>query len=168
MNPLLGLGKFCAKPPSPAGAFGLRYAPIEWVDAESYERLVTGVNNWQQNILFAEGGWLTAPLVPQTAAATPRTAMTAQAATTEASIRAELHHPTPEIVGELFRTVRHRHVVAFTDAQGTPWLAGTRDYPLEFTFDHSEPRGTARRGFTIQFTGSLPFALAGFTPIFDV
>ena len=167
MSNLKGLHHFCAMN-NPSGLIKIEYAPINDIDTNSFEEIRSSSNNWQYNILFLQGGWLKANILPTRRLWRETQSRNKQGKYYNQMVRAIVPNLIPDASGELDRMADHRFILKIEDIAGRPWILGTLNQPFEFTVDGTTGENGSLKHHTINFKSKSLRKAAGFVPLFNI
>lgn len=163
---LQSLNDYCAKKNS-SGVLTFEYVPTAWIDPSAYERIVSSTNNWQFNIPFTQGGWLTAGVIAE-----PRKKLwrenqrpTPQGPTYNQTVSGITPKVQPSITGEFAKMAHYRYLLRVTDKNDQVWILGTIDEPFEFSAASTTGNNGGPNQYDIQFTSTTSKRAHGFVPI---
>jgi len=164
---LQGLSAYCDI--NLPGLRAIYYAPVAWVNTNTYERIVTSAGNWQYNIQFTTGDWLALPVLPQGRTWTEQEDRSLQGKFYEQQLTAVTRPLSPAASRELDEMSNHRFLLKVLDRNAQWWLLGTMETP--FDFSASAASGEERGGlssYSIRFESQTPHRAYGFVPVFNV
>lgn len=143
----------------------VEYAPIAWVDKQSSPKLISSGNNWQHEIIFNQGGWMAAPLLPTGKLLDQSHTDSAAGGYWTISTGGIVLAVRPGIERTLAQMTRHRFVLRLylRALSETPILLGTLSEPLEFTY--SDQVADRINRYNINWKGSLPDYLHSYVPV---
>lgn len=148
----------------PPGAGTLEYAPLNEVDASTYEYVVSDAYN-QQKALVAT--WYKLPYSPGSGRWQEEQRTNTQGDVFDVRVSAFLASDSQEVRGELDRMRRVRFLLRLTRS-GQTILIGTPEQPLAFSseFDSGTQGSTEARGHRLVFSGNVLSKSPNYQPIF--
>lgn len=164
---LQGLSSYCDI--NLPGLREIYYAPVAWVNSNSYERIVNASGNWQYNIQFTTGDWLGLPALTQGRSWTEQEQRTLQGKFFSQQLGAITRPLSPAASLEMDEMSNHRFLLKVLDRNATWWLLGTLETP--FGFSAVAGTGEERGGlssYNISFVSETPHRAYGFVPVFNV
>lgn len=165
---LTGISAYCGEMNIP-GLKTLRYLPVDWLDDEEYEEIVTAANNFQKAIVPSLGGdaWLTLPYLPRGDGWQERHRRTDQGPEYAQEISGTIPKLRAAVTGELALMHGHRYLVQLTDKNAKPWLVGRPWEPLEFTADaQTGGTGGGLNSYDFRFQGVTTRRAFGYVPVY--
>ena len=145
----------------------IEYAPIDSIDPNTIERIISAGYNQQRSVGFLSGSWLQLPVLINSGQWTEEETTAADGNYYKTQITATLPADTPAVRGNLNQMKQHRYLVRMTGRDGIPVLIGTLEQPL--TFSSAWTSGTQPgdlRGYKITFSGVGLHPSPGYIPIF--
>jgi hypothetical protein len=166
MSNLSSLGKFCGHL-NIRGLEQIEYAPLADIDKNAYQKLISSNYNFQSDIPFLTGGWLSAPVLPTRQRWTEKERSSKHGPSYNQEVRAILPKMRPSISGEFQKMSFHRFLLRLTDLNGQKWLLGTLEYPFRFSANiDSAEQTTGLNNYPIRFISQTAERSTGFVPIF--
>lgn len=163
MPTLTSISELCAEG-NLSGLFEIEYLPTAWVNQNTYEKILSSVNNWQYDIELTQGSWLTAGLVrqPQKKIWSETENTTLQGPTYEQSVSGITPKMKPAVTLQFEQMSYYRFLLRVTDANGQKWILGTLDQP--FDFSAASVSGSANQ-YRIGFESVTSRRAHGFVPV---
>lgn len=165
MSNLVGLSTYCGGP-NAGGLLKIEYVPVSWVVSLTYDELISSAGNWQKAITFATGDWLEAHVLPMKRMWGERMRRSAGANYYEQLIDLIVPNLKPEVTKEFEAMAEYRFLVKLQDAEGKPWLIGTKDAPLEFLEQGTTGETGQLKHYKINFSANTPKPGRGYVPVF--
>jgi hypothetical protein len=160
---LLGLQYYCEG--NLSGLVKIEYVPADWVDQSSYKAIVTASNNWQYDIQFTQGGWMTAPVISNGRNWSENQNRTKQGKYYNKTVRAIVPNLRIEVLGELERMANHCYLLRLEDVEGRRWILGTLEQPFEFFADGTTGENGSLKHHSIRFEAQTLRKAHGFNPV---
>lgn len=162
---LQGLSSYCGTLNLP-GLVSIQYAPVDWIDAANYDDRISSAWNWQEDIPFSSGDWLTMPVLPQGRIWEEREVRTEQGKYFEQLVSGVIPALRPAVSGELDEMSEHRFLLRLTDRLGQPWLLGTLETPFDFAASALSGENTGGlNSYQISFSTQTIHRAYGFVPL---
>lgn len=144
------------------GVKTIEYVPIAWIDRESYTKLINSNNNWQHELPFVSGTWLKAPIIPIGDFVEENNKKSSAGPYWEVKISGRTLKMKPISTGTLSNMSRHRFVLRITSKEGTPWIIGSLNAPLSFSYKAALD-GSKNR-YDIEWNAEIPHSIHGYIP----
>lgn len=163
---LTSISDFC-KESNLSGILSFEYAPIDYIDAAAYEMIISDTNNWQYEIPFGVGGWLTAGVLinPRKKLWTETQRANPQGPTWEQLVSGVTPKLRPA-VNQQFEMMAHRQfILRITDLNGQTWIVGTLHEPFEFSANATSGNNGAANQYEISFRSINSKRAIGYEPI---
>lgn len=164
MGKLKGLDKFCGQI-NIGGLAQIEYAPLDEIDLRLYEPIISQSYNFQTDIVFQSGTWLTVPVVNSKRLWSEELNRTRQGNSYEQQVRGVVPGLSDEAAGELEQMAEHAYLLRLRDRHDRLWLLGTPDSPFYFRSEGSTGGEGAVRGHRIRFFSETPRKAYGFVPV---
>lgn len=159
---LTGIAEYCATLNVP-GLRRIEYAPIAWVDAASYTKVISSAHNWQYAVPFSMGDWLRAYVLPVGRLWQEREQRSPQGAFWQVEAGGNTPRLRPQVHGELQEMSQHRFLLRLTDRNGIPWILGTLESP--FGFQASANSNPTSNEYNLRWVSEMPHRAYGYQPI---
>lgn len=148
---------------------GLRlveYVPSAWVDVASYERIISGGNNWVYDISFNTGDWMTLPVIPSNDLWDERQRSNDQGPFYQQSVSGVAPALRPSVTGQFGEMAHYRFLIRITDKKSQKWLIGTLSEPLRFEADAGTGgSNNGNNNYGVRFFRDTPRRAVGFSPV---
>lgn len=141
----------------------IEYAPIEWIDAAAFEKIINDNHVWIPSVPFTEGNdWLTAYVLPRKRIFTEQQRDTTNGSIWTKSVEGVMPHHTPAVAGMLEAMTRHRYLVRITDRNGYTFIIGDLEYPLIFSSSSTTGEDVTELNHnTLRWEGVAPWRAYG-------
>lgn len=129
---LQSISDFCGEVNLP-GLIKVEYAPVDWINSETYDQIISDSRNWQKQIDLTNS-WLTLPLLPTSDRLWRENERTgAQGKFYESEVAGITPKLRPAVTQQFEEMSEYRFIVRITDKNNKPWLIGTLDNGLAFS-----------------------------------
>lgn len=144
----------------------VEYAPVDWIDAGTYRRLIKAdTYNWQEAIPFASGkDWLRMPLLPQSKPWNENQVDSENGPLFEQQIAGIIPGVNPTASGMLMEMTGYRYIVKIQARNGHIFLVGTIDEGLAFTAPGTTSDQSGLNNYAITFRGQTSRRAHGYVP----
>ena len=161
---LTSISRFCAA--NLGGLQLVEYAPVSWIDASAYQKIISDTWNWQKAIPFQEGyDWLSIYLLPARRLWSERQVNGEYGPSFDQSIEGILPSMRPEVSLQLAEMTGYRYILRLTDRNAKTWLIGTKDEGLEFVSEATTGEQNGLNNYLIRFTGQSSERAYGYAPV---
>jgi len=164
MNELQGIDSYCGLL-NFGGLVKIEYAPTLWIDESSFRPIISSSWNFQNEILFLTGDWLTVHLLSLDNIWNEDERRSKQGKYYPQRIAGIAPNLRPEVSGEFDRMADHTFILKITDKNKRVWLIGTPETPLEFKAPGTSGKGSQKNAYQIQFTGNTLHRAYGYQPV---
>lgn len=165
MEELQSILDYCGSP-NLAGLLKIEYVPTAYVFKPSFERLLSSTHNQQQDLQFTQGGWLTAPVLPEKKNWTENQREDKQQPFYDQRCQGTTPKLRAAVTGEFEKMAHHRYLLRLTDRDGKKWLLGDLESPFVFSAAAKSGTGAGLNSYKIQFLSKTRFRAVGFVPVF--
>jgi len=148
-----------------AGLVKIEYAPVHWIYAAEFERIITDAGNWQYTISFTTGSWLTASVRPAGRLWNESPQNAPQGVFYRQEVRAIAPKLRPEVSAVMARMEKMGFILKLQDRNGNPWILGDLDHPFFFLASASTADETGLNSYELTWTNNTPRRAAGFVPV---
>ncbi len=162
---LQGIIKYCGIL-NVGGLYIVEYAPVDWIDAASYEPLISSTGNWLYEIPFSTGDWLKMPLLPTGRNWQENSARQNQGSRYQNQVSGTVPKLRPEANLELQQMEELDFILKIEDRNGQPWILGTLDAPIRFKADAGSADENGLSSYQIQFFSEAKHRSAGYIPVY--
>jgi len=146
------------------GLIMVEYAPINWIDRLSYRSIISSSWNWQQNIEFSIGGWLSMPVLPSGRLWEESEQRTDQGKYYDQIVAGIVPGLQPAASGEIDQMSDYRFLLRIYDQRKQYWILGTLDNPFEFSALATTADERGLNSYRIRFTAQTLHRAYGFEP----
>jgi hypothetical protein len=144
----------------------IQYAPTNWINPATYEKILSDSYNWQYDIPFQTGDWLTMPLLSNQRPWNESQRNSPNGPYFEQQLSGVIPNLRPDVSGEFDAMTQYKFILKLEDRNGKTWLLGTLDHPFQFVCDGSAGAGSgALNNYSIQFISQTPHRAYGFIPV---
>lgn len=161
---LQGIDTFCGDA-NESGLINIQYAPTAWIDADTFERIISSAWNWQVDVDFTEGGWLTASLFPNRSLWREDQRRSDQGKYYDQEVRGVRPNLKPEVSGELDEMAQYRYLLKIEDIEGRPWILGTLESPFDFEAGGTTGESGSLKHHIMRWVSQTPHKAYGFVPV---
>lgn len=163
MSAITSISDFCNL--NLSGGAALQYAPVNWLNYDSYEPILLS-GNLQNALTFAAGDWLTMPVLSGSIEWVEAQQSSEQGNAYEQSISFILRNVRVEVEPVLEAMAYLRYVIKLVDRNGKTWLIGTPEHGLAFSSDGSIGRAdSGLNSYQVSFSGFTPKRAHGYVPV---
>jgi hypothetical protein len=162
---LQGISNFCGLE-NQGGLIRIDYVPTAWVDADAWEPIVSAAWNWQYDVQFTSGGWLTALVLPTRQLWDERQGRGDQGRYYDQAVKAVAPGLRPDVAKEFDEMAQYRFLLRLWDQNNQPWLLGTLETPFDFSADGSSGETGGLANHAIRWESRTPRKAVGFVPVF--
>ncbi len=145
----------------------MEYVPTAWVVRSSYEPILSSANNWQYDILFNQGGWMTAGLLPDPRKKlwTENQRRNKQGPFWEQSVSGTTPKMKPAVSQQFQWMANYFFLLRLSDHNGQKWILGTIDEPFEFSANATAGNNGSLNKYDISFRSTTSKRAHGFVPV---
>lgn len=161
---LQSLSSYCGVS-NQSGLLTVEYVPRNWIDRNSFERILSTTYNWQRDVDLITGDWLTAQIFPTRRLWTETQGRTDQGKNYRQLVRGISPNLQPEVAGEFDRMAEYLFLLRIHDIKGRPWLLGTYDEPFSFFADGTSGENNGLKHHRIRFEAQTTHKAYGFKPV---
>lgn len=163
---LQSLSNFCGAL-NLAGLLQLEYAPTDWVNSTQFERILSDGYNFQKDIVFNTGGWLTAPVLPSKQIWNETERPNNQGSYYKQNINVIVPQLRSEVSGEFLKMKTHTYILRITDANSRKWLIGSLESPFIFRRNGTTGKKNGDlANYELTFDCETKYPATGFVPVF--
>lgn len=166
MPTLTSISEFCSES-NLSGLVEIEYVPTAWIDAAAYEYIISNSNNWQYDLIFTTGDWMTAGLLqdPRKKVWNENQRNSNQGPTYEQSVSGNTPKMKPAVNLQFQEMANYRYILRLTDLNNQTWIIGTLDEPFTFSASATLGNNGSTNQYTISFESSTSKRAKGFVPV---
>lgn len=146
----------------------VEYAPISWIDKDSFERRISDDYNWQFNVLFTTGTWLKAPFLIRRKLWNETERDTDQGISYQQQVTGIIPGLDPKASGEINRMKGFEYLLRIEDVENRKWLLGTLETPFIFSSRGTSGQSGSLKHHSVEFTSETIDKAFGFNPVWNV
>ena len=145
----------------------IEYVPISYIYKASFEPIINPATyNWQQEIRFLRGGWMTMPVLHEKRRWEEKGNRNTQGPYYEQLVNGVVPALRPEVSGEFDRMAHLRYLLRLTDKKGKVWLLGDLDHPFQFrVIGTTGNKASDLNNYAIRFYSKTPHKMTGYVPV---
>lgn len=148
-----------------AGLVKIEYAPTHWIYAPDFERIITDAGNWQYNISFSTGTWLTASVRPAGRLWNESPQNAGQGPYYRQEVRGIAPKLRPDVSRQLEQMEKMGFLIKLQDRNGQAWLLGTLENPFFFQAGATTGDEAGFNNYELIWASETKFRAAGFVPV---
>jgi hypothetical protein len=161
---LNSISSFCGVVNS-GGIQVIEYAPIHWINPDSFIPLVDTNYNWANTITFSTGNWLQLPILRTNELWNEEEENDAGRPFYEQVVSGITPKMRPEVSQEFQKMSLRLFVIKLTDQNNNTWLIGTLTDPLRFQAQATGGRRGGLNQYQISFRGQTRQRAYGYVPV---
>lgn len=161
---LQSINSFCGEH-NLAGLVKIEYAPTHWIYAPDFERIITDAGNWQYNISFSIGTWLTASIRPAGRLWNESPRSNAQGPFYQQEARGIAPKMRPEVTRVFEQMEKMGFLLKIQDKNGQPWILGDLDHPFFFTAAAGTGDDEGFNNYELAWVSQTKYRATGFVPV---
>jgi len=158
------IDSFCGFPNLP-GLVSIEYAPVQWIYADEFERIITDAGNWQYNITFTTGSWLSASLLPSNRLWNELPQNAVQGVYYQQQANGIAPKLRPAVSHTLAKMEKMGFLLKLQDRNGQPWILGDLDHPFFFLAGGTTGDESGFNNYELNFTSNTKHRASGFVPV---
>lgn len=158
------IDNFCGTP-NLAGLVKIEYAPVHWIYAPEFERILTDAGNWQYSITFTTGTWLTASVRPAGRLWNESPQNAPQGVFYQQEVRAIAPKLRPEVSLVMARMEKMGFLLKLQDRNGNPWILGDLERPFFFLANATTGDEAGLNSYELAWASQTKYRAAGFVPV---
>lgn len=162
---LNGLQSYCGI--NLSGLLQIQYAPVSWIDLNTYRPIINTSNNFQYNILFNTGDWLSAPILSKSGKWVENQNRSIQGKYYDTVVSGIMPNMNAAALLEMQQMADYEFILKLEDISGRSWILGTPNNPFLFSSSGTSGDNGSLKHHAIQFEAKLLKKTHGFNPVIN-